>query len=438
MFYNDVLKHGRGTENQRCILEGYPNAVTFIDTSTYETIDGRNVAHESGNSQDGFYNFYEIKVIEKSLLPKLELMVRDDKTLSVGFITPYRNQRQKLLHSLINSSFKDKVYTIDSIQGTEFDVVVLSLVRAFDHRRGNRTVGFLDDMRRLNVALSRAKKKLIIIGNLDTLCSESAHFKTEETRDIVPVNVFRKLREIKERSADKTSLSKLKDAIESGIVSKGTLFSACRWVLEGEKLRVNITLNGEILSFPIKYDKIFQSYGRKEKEINVEFIGIASNGRPQFEYKPQVSIAQQIQDGYVHTFNARLLGWLNDDSLDYEVELEDGSILILNLNADIEDDQFAQTLLNSDEVKSLSFYRYSDKTFTLDNSAYRQFKEYHKENENVKITIIDDADKDIYIVKCDDVYGKIVKKYCSSKLRKNTETRAVIYKMGYNSITFKV
>ena len=438
LFYNDVLKHGRGTENQRCILEGYPNAVTFIDTSTYETIDGRNVAHESGNSQDGFYNFYEIKVIEKSLLPKLELMVRDDKTLSVGFITPYRNQRQKLLHSLINSSFKDKVYTIDSIQGTEFDVVVLSLVRAFDHRRGNRTVGFLDDMRRLNVALSRAKKKLIIIGNLDTLCSESAHFKTEETRDIVPVNVFRKLREIKERSADKTSLSKLKDAIESGIVSKGTLFSACRWVLEGEKLRVNITLNGEILSFPIKYDKIFQSYGRKEKEINVEFIGIASNGRPQFEYKPQVSIAQQIQDGYVHTFNARLLGWLNDDSLDYEVELEDGSILILNLNADIEDDQFAQTLLNSDEVKSLSFYRYSDKTFTLDNSAYRQFKEYHKENENVKITIIDDADKDIYIVKCDDVYGKIVKKYCSSKLRKNTETRAVIYKMGYNSITFKV
>ena len=293
-------------------------------------------------------------------------------------------------------------------------------------------------MRRLNVALSRAKKKLIIIGNLDTLCSESAHFKTEETSDIVPVNVFRKLREIKERSADKTSLSKLKDAIEYGIVSKGTLFSACRWVLEGEKLRVNITLNGEILSFPIKYDKIFQSYGRKEKEINVEFIGIASNGRPQFEYKPQVSIAQQIQDGYVHTFNARLLGWLNDDSLDYEVELEDGSILILNLNADIEDDQFAQTLLNSDEVKSLPFYRYSDKTFTLDNSAYRQFKEYHKENENVKITIIDDADKDIYIVKCDDVYGKIVKKYCSSKLRKNTETRAVIYKKGYNSITFKV
>ena len=151
-----------------------------------------------------------------------------------------------------------------------------------------------------------------------------------------------------------------------------------------------------------------------------------------------MSIAQQIQDGYVHTFTAQLLGWLNDESFDYEVELEDGSTLILNLNADIEDDQFAQTLLNSDEVKSLSFYRYSDKTFTLDISAYRQFKECHKEDENVKITIIDDADKDIYIVKCDDVYGKIVKKYCSSKLRKNTATRAVIYKMGYNSITFKV
>lgn len=438
LFYHNALNHGRGTENQRCILEGYPNAVTFIDTSTYETIDGRNVAYESGNSQDGFYNLYEIKVIERSLLPKLELMVRDDKTLSVGFITPYRNQRQKLLQCLTNSSFKDMVYTIDSIQGTEFDVVVLSLVRAFDPRRGNRTVGFLDDMRRLNVALSRAKKKLIIIGNLNTLCAESAHFQSQESDDIVPVNVFRKLKEIKERSADKTSLSKLKDAIETGIVSKGSLFSGCRWQLEGEKLRVNIKLNGEMLSFPIKYDKTFQYYGYKEKEINVEFIGIASNGRPLFEYKPQVSIAQQIQDGYLNTFNARLLGWINDDSLDYEVELEDGATLILNLNADIEDDQFAQTLLNSVEVKTLPFYRYADKTYTLDNSAYRKFKDCHKENENVKITIIDDFDKDIYIVKCEDIYGKIVKKYCRSKLKKNTETRAVIYKMGYNSITFKV
>ena len=76
------------------------------------------------------------------------------------------------------------------------------IVRAFDVTRKNKTVGFLDDMRRLNVALSRAKKKLIIIGNLSTLCSDNAHFKPNDSCEIIPVNVFRKLKEIKERSAD--------------------------------------------------------------------------------------------------------------------------------------------------------------------------------------------------------------------------------------------
>ena len=69
LFYNGDLLHGVGTECQRCSLDGYPNAVTFIDTTTSETLDGRNVAFEMGNSQEGFYNLHEIRIIEEILVP---------------------------------------------------------------------------------------------------------------------------------------------------------------------------------------------------------------------------------------------------------------------------------------------------------------------------------------------------------------------------------
>lgn len=438
LFYDGELKHGKGTESQRCVLAGYPNAVTFIDTTTNETIDGRNAAFEMGNSEEGFYNPCEIKIIEETIVPRLETMIRETPGLSVGFITPYRNQRQKLIQRLKDTAFNGNVYTIDSIQGTEFDVVVLSLVRAFDINMRNKTVGFLDDMRRLNVALSRAKKKLIIIGNLRTLCSYSSHLRTEDSSDIVPVEVFRKLKEIKERSVEKTSLAKLHTALENGTVKIGSVFSGCKWKSTDSNLRVAILLDGEELLFPIKFDEIFKHYGIKEKEIDVKFVGIGVNGRPMFEYMPKVSIAQQVKDGYRRSFKAKLLGWLNEDSLDYEVEFDDSSTLILNLNSRIEEDSFGMSLLNSYEVSELSFFMYSDRTVTLHKGDFERFKENHQELENVKITVIDDSDKELYIVKCEDVYGKVIKKYCHNILKKNSETRALILKMSRNSITFKV
>lgn len=94
-------------------------------------------------------------------------------------ITPYNRQvetlRLKLQENLsgdaVNSADVNgsiPVNTVDSFQGQEADVVILSLVRSNDEG----TVGFLSDYRRLNVAVTRARKHVLIIGNAQTICND--------------------------------------------------------------------------------------------------------------------------------------------------------------------------------------------------------------------------------------------------------------------------
>ena len=59
------------------------------------------------------------------------------------------------------------IKTIDGFQGQERDIIYISLVRSND----NAEIGFLSDIRRMNVALTRAKKKLVVIGNSATLAN---------------------------------------------------------------------------------------------------------------------------------------------------------------------------------------------------------------------------------------------------------------------------
>jgi hypothetical protein len=76
------------------------------------------------------------------------------------------------------------VGTVDSFQGSEADLVVISLVRN-NPRSGGSAIGFLRDRRRMNVALSRAKSKLVIVGSLQFL-SEAVRGVNpdEETHDL--------------------------------------------------------------------------------------------------------------------------------------------------------------------------------------------------------------------------------------------------------------
>ena len=94
-----------------------------------------------------------------------------DEHIDVGIISPYRAQVQYLRQQIRKKDWirpfrtRISVNTVDGFQGQERDIIVISLVRSNDEGQ----IGFLRDLRRMNVAMTRARMKLIILGNKDTM-----------------------------------------------------------------------------------------------------------------------------------------------------------------------------------------------------------------------------------------------------------------------------
>ena len=105
-----------------------------------------------------------------------------DERIDIGVISPYRAQVQ-LLRRLIRKKEFFKPYrslvtvnTVDGFQGQERDVIVISLVRA----NADGQIGFLSDLRRMNVAITRARMKLIILGDVATMTRHPFYKKLYE------------------------------------------------------------------------------------------------------------------------------------------------------------------------------------------------------------------------------------------------------------------
>lgn len=105
-----------------------------------------------------------------------------DEQIDVGIISPYRAQVQYLKQLVRRREFFKPyrglitVNTVDGFQGQERDVILISLVRANEEGQ----IGFLNDLRRMNVAITRARMKLIIIGDPLTLCRHPFYKKLYE------------------------------------------------------------------------------------------------------------------------------------------------------------------------------------------------------------------------------------------------------------------
>lgn len=136
------------------MLEGDLNPIQFIDTA------GTGYNEEAGAEGNSRMNKGEAELAMKmySLLKE-----QTQHFFSCALISPYRAQIE-----LLERVFKEEevtINTVDSFQGQEADVVIISLVRSNDENE----IGFLKDYRRMNVALTRARKKLIVIGDSATI-----------------------------------------------------------------------------------------------------------------------------------------------------------------------------------------------------------------------------------------------------------------------------
>ena len=114
-----------------------------------------------GSSKLNEHEASEVTNIVKGLLQGNDVTLQQ-----IGVVTPYKEQVMKLKEMFRGLAMNEiAVRTVDGFQGQERDVIVFSAVRCNEHRFS----GFLDDPRRLNVLLTRARRALIIVGNPTTL-----------------------------------------------------------------------------------------------------------------------------------------------------------------------------------------------------------------------------------------------------------------------------
>lgn len=151
----------------RGILD-FDTPMNWIDTSEMDF-------HEDFVGESfGRINKQEANLLLQELETYIERIGKErilDERIDFGLISPYKAQVQYLRGKTKGSSFLRPfrslitVNTVDGFQGQERDVIFISLVRANEDGQ----IGFLNDLRRMNVAITRARMKLVILGDASTL-----------------------------------------------------------------------------------------------------------------------------------------------------------------------------------------------------------------------------------------------------------------------------
>ena len=162
----------------RGILD-FDNPMTWVDTAD---VDGK---EEFVGESFGRINRAEADLtlsVLQDYFTKIGKQRILDERIDVGIISPYRAQVQLLRRLLCKKEFFKpyrglvSVNTVDGFQGQERDIIVISLVRA----NADGQIGFLSDLRRMNVAITRARMKLIILGDVATMTRHPFYRKLYE------------------------------------------------------------------------------------------------------------------------------------------------------------------------------------------------------------------------------------------------------------------
>lgn len=172
----------KGGQGESDLEEVKGGRVVFYDTAgseMYEASAGESSSSASGKSSplnsDSKSNAHEVDVVLSHC--KL-LLAAGIPATSITILAPYSSQ-VSLLSATLSTSLPPEAFgaleigTIDGLQGREQDVVIISLTRSNEEHE----VGFLRETRRLNVAMTRAKRQLVVVGDSETVSAGGAYLK---------------------------------------------------------------------------------------------------------------------------------------------------------------------------------------------------------------------------------------------------------------------
>jgi regulator of nonsense transcripts 1 len=161
MFYEGSLQNGVTTQERIRLKLDFPWPV-FETPMMFHSSFGQEEISSSGTS---YLNVTEAAFVEKCVTRFLKAGI---KPYQIGIITPYEGQRAFITqHMQFNGALKKELYkavevaSVDAFQGREKDYIIVSCVRSNE----NLGIGFLTNAKRLNVALTRAKYGLVVVGN---------------------------------------------------------------------------------------------------------------------------------------------------------------------------------------------------------------------------------------------------------------------------------
>ena len=149
-FYAKRIKSGENVLNRQPSLD-----------LPFQFVDTRGQGREERDRNFSFKNSYEATVVKNILQndPDIKILLQKSEKLRIIIITPYKAQMKLLAEQIrVSRPHSVDVSTVDAFQGQEGDIVILSTVRT-------KAAGFVDDRQRLNVALTRAKRILRVVGD---------------------------------------------------------------------------------------------------------------------------------------------------------------------------------------------------------------------------------------------------------------------------------
>jgi regulator of nonsense transcripts 1 len=165
-FYNNEISSAKSIDNLDFnVMNSFPWPNKNIPSFFY------NYDFPEKTENCSYYNTKEIFLISQIVYRLTKAGVFPEK---IGIITPYNAQKYRLINKFEEEKFLDlRIESVDGFQGMEKDYIILSTVR--NNIRGE--IGFLDSPQRINVALTRAKKGLIILGNYECLSKRAGIWK---------------------------------------------------------------------------------------------------------------------------------------------------------------------------------------------------------------------------------------------------------------------